>query len=253
MSRLGGGLLVLGLAGVAIGCSFDSSSQGTEGASSGSSGSSGPVGTGISDPTTSTSSSSGLDSASTTTTGSVDTTGDTGSTGESSTGAQTTTGDETEGEAKEVEYCTVAGLPIPDDNRAGISSSVDVDLAGGGSVVSLELLIQASHTYVGDLRFDLRKDTAEVLVIDRPDGGGGNGSCSTDDIDVVLRDDAADSVDQACAGGSPALSGVLRPVNLMDPVFAGMQMLGTWRLRVTDGVAGDGGSLDSWCLRITYR
>jgi hypothetical protein len=112
--------------------------------------------------------------------------------------------------------------------------------------------VQASHTYVGDLRFDLRKGDAEVLVIDHP----GNSGCSGNDIDVVLDDDAFETIDDTClaeGGGTPAIDGELQPDNPLDLGFAGQQLVGSWRLRVQDNNDEDVGTLDAWCLRFTYR
>ncbi|MEM7152367.1 MAG: proprotein convertase P-domain-containing protein [Myxococcota bacterium] len=149
-----------------------------------------------------------------------------------------------------IEYCTIADLPIPDNDGGGVSSDIGVDLAGGGIVQTVELVIVAAHSYVGDLRFDLRKGEMEIVVIDHPGGGG----CDGDDIDVQLHDAASDAVGDACMPASvPALSGELRPQLPLNPVFFNQQMLGTWRLRATDDAGGDSGVLQQWCLRFTYR
>lgn len=251
---MGRGISAFALGGlVALGCSFDATSQGSEGTSSSGRESTG----GAVSPDTS---SSGMPPGTTDAAGTTDVADDTttSNTGSSDASSSTTASDGgsssgTHGGPAEVEYCTIANLPIPSDDRNGVGSDLEVDLAGGGTVVSLELIIVATHTWVGDLRFDLRKGDADVLVIDRPDGSRGDGDCGGDDIDVALRDDAATMADDACVRSSPALSGTLAPANPMDPVFAGTQMVGTWRLRATDTVPEDSGTLDSWCLRITYR
>lgn len=181
------------------------------------------------------------------------TTGDDPATGSSTSAVDT--GD-TEALPTEVEYCTVAGSPIPDNSPTGVVSSIEVDLLGGGTIVSLGVVLQATHTWVGDLRFVLRKDTAELIVIDRPEAPDGT-TCNGDDIDVLLYDAAADPIADQClddgVGPPPALAGELQPEYPLDPVYAGMQMVGAWRLFVTDNNGMDTGTLDAWCLRITYR
>jgi subtilisin-like proprotein convertase family protein len=167
-----------------------------------------------------------------------------------STGPTLDTAD-TEEPPQQIEYCAVANLPIPDEDVNGVSSSIEVDLLGGGTIVSLQLVIEATHPFVGDLRFDLRKMGATIIVLDRPGGG----SCSGNDIDVVLHDGGTAPADASCIDDDvgPALSGELQPHTAFDPVFAGAQMLGTWRLLASDRAEDDTGTLDSWCLRITYR
>lgn len=198
------------------------------------SGSSGPP------PSTSTTS-----DASSTTTADPTTTAVDSTTGPDST---TTDASDTEEPPQEVEYCTVANLPIPDNDITGVTSSIDVDLAGGGTIVSLAVVIRATHTFVNDLRFDLRKSSDPVIVIDRPAG------CTGDDIDVVLHDDATDPVETGCVDGVvPTLSGELQPHTPLGPVYTGHEMIGTWRLLAIDRAPDDTGTLDAWCLRITYR
>lgn len=178
----------------------------------------------------------------------------TGSTAEASSGSTSSTSDgaDTEAQPQEVEYCTVANLPIPDNDVGGVSSSINVDLVGGGTIVSMQLVIQASHSYVGDLRFDLRKSgESAVIVIDQPGGG----MCNGNSIDVVLHDGGTAPVGESCLGdgeGTPALGGELIPETLFDPEFMGDQMIGTWRLLAIDRAQSDTGTLQAWCLRFTY-
>lgn len=166
-----------------------------------------------------------------------------------STGPTLDTAD-TEEPPQLIEYCAVPSLPIPDHDPGGVSSDIEVDLLGGGTIVSLQLLIEATHSFVGDLRFDLRKSDAAIIVIDQPGGG----LCSGSDIDVVLHDGGTGPVETSCLDDqSPALTGELQPQTPFDPQFTGAQMLGTWRLRAIDRAETDTGTLDAWCLRIIYQ
>ena len=237
--------------GLVVGCSIQTHGAGTEQGSSSEGTSTGELPAATMGSTSSGGSTGPV--ADETSSGGVGTGGSTSETDPSTGEAESSTGPvgETDGGPQQVEYCVVPGLGIPDANPEGVISSLDVDLLGGGVVLSLELVVEVSHSYVGDLRIELRKDLADgVLILDRP----GNGDCSGDDIDAVFRDTALATVDGACMNGvSPALSGEIQPETAMDPALAGLQMVGTWRLHVTDPVPNDTGTLDAWCLRITYR
>jgi hypothetical protein len=180
-------------------------------------------------------------------------------TGDSTTGSSTSTSvdtGDTESVPIEIERCDTVDLPIPDNDSNGAVSSIDIEVVGGGTIVSLALVVQVTHTWVGDLRVELHKDSAEVVVIDRPEAPDRT-TCNGDDIDVLLYDAAADPIAGQCmdddAGPPPALAGDLQPESPLDPMFGGLEMNGPWRLFVTDNNAMDTGTLHQWCLRITYR
>ncbi|MCX4246759.1 hypothetical protein [Paraliomyxa miuraensis] len=244
--------LLRGLVGVLLGaCRPDSAGLGASGTGE------------LEDPSTGTSTTTGETTGSTgpiapdttTSTGVVDS-GSTGpgTTGDASTSTTGTSSDgvDTEPQPQQVEYCTVANLPIPDNALDGVTSSINVDLLGGGTIVSMQLVIQASHSYVGDLRFDLRKSgEAAIIVIDQPGGG----MCNGNGIDVVLHDGGTAPVEDSCVndgGGTPALGGELIPETTFDPMYMGNELIGTWRLQAFDRAEEDTGTLDAWCLRFTY-
>ena len=256
---MGRGVSILALAIAAAACTVDSSGAGQSDAGSSDSsgtGSSTDPSTGASPGSTGDATSTSGPDPSTSDAGNETTSGAEASSGSTDDGGSTDDSNDDDGSTGDgtslIEYCTIADTPIPDNNGDGVSSDINVDLAGGGIVQSLELVIEASHSYVGDLRFFLRKGGPELVVIDRPGGGG----CNGDDIDVALHDGAAQPVGTSCVPdgmGVPALSGELRPELPLNAVFFNQQMLGTWRLRVSDNDGSDTGVLQSWCLRITYR
>jgi Zn-dependent metalloprotease/subtilisin-like proprotein convertase family protein len=112
---------------------------------------------------------------------------------------------------------TATGLPlsIPDNNATGIASNLAV--TGNGTVASLSLSLNITHTFRGDL----------VVVLVAPGG---------QQISISNR-----------AGGS-ADNIIL--VNQPITVPAGVTAAGTWQLRVQDRAAVDVGTLNSWSLNI---
>lgn len=240
--------------GIAQACALDTSGLGSEGTASlvdpSSTGSgAATTGTTTADDTTTAASTGPIDPDDTTAAGST-------------TGASTTNDDgttaaaDTQSGPKDIEYCFDINASIPDDNAAGIGSSFTVEEVG--VVLDVRLVVEVTHTWVGDLIVELRNDAGTTLaVIDRPGvlGGGDNG-CSGNDIDVLLSDDASQTIDDAClpeGGGIPAISGTLLPANPFAGVFVGEPAAGNWRLRAIDANNGDMGTLVSWCLQLTYE
>ena len=84
--------------------------------------------------------------------------------------------------------------------------------------------------------------------------------CSGDDIDVTLYDDTGSTIEDSCGtGGSGGVAGVFTPgdpqgngiwpTTLAD--CAGQTAPDGWTLTVTDGAAGDTGTLLEWCITNT--
>ncbi|MCP5094568.1 MAG: hypothetical protein GY943_03325, partial [Chloroflexi bacterium] len=117
-----------------------------------------------------------------------------------------------------------------------------INVADSGTIATVKVMnLQGSHTYVGDLDFNLiSPQGTEVQILDLVD------TCySQDDFDIHLDDSAASS-NFPCP---PTDGGTYRP-NYALSTFAGEDSQGTWTLRVDDNYEGDGGSLDSWGLEI---
>jgi hypothetical protein len=155
---------------------------------------------------------------------------------------------------KELEHCAMPNAPIPDDDPSGVSSTLQVPEAG--TIVDVRVELQLAHEFIGDLRVGLLGNAGQVGIIDRPDDDDSRfeGGCGGVNIDAVLHDAAASTVDQVCLDdANPGLHGEVRPDALLGPVFAGTPTEGTWRLLVVDAAGNDIGTLQSWCLRITYE
>jgi len=109
------------------------------------------------------------------------------------------------------------GLPmsIPDNNATGITSSLPV--TGNGTVGSLTLSLNITHTYQGDLKVTLISPGGTQFVVWNQTGG------SADNIVIT---------NQAIAA------------------FNGQTAAGTWKLLVQDLASLDTGTLNSWSLTI---
>jgi len=149
-----------------------------------------------------------------------------------------------------VSICSSAalGLAIPDNTPAGASTTLAVGAIG--PVTDLNVSLNVTHTWVGDLRFDVKGPGGipTVRVFDRPTSG--TGGCSNDNISTVLDDAAAASVQLQCAVTAPSISGTFAPANPLS-AFNAINPSGTWTLTAIDSAAVDIGTVNQWCLIIT--
>ena len=111
------------------------------------------------------------------------------------------------------------GIAIPDDAPTGVASSIAFTQAG--SVRSLKVSIDITHTYIGDLRIELVAPTGRSTVLHGQLGAG-------DDNLVVTYDSAAP----------------LSPLSAL----VGQPIQGDWTLRVADLAAIDVGTLNKWSV-----
>lgn len=107
-------------------------------------------------------------------------------------------------------------VTIPDNDPTGAGSTITV--TEGGTISSLAVSVDITHTYRGDLSVRLvrESDGAEALLFDR-DGGSAD--------DLVETFTVAD--------------------------FNGTDAAGTYRLVVSDNASADTGTLNSWSMDIT--
>jgi subtilisin family serine protease len=112
---------------------------------------------------------------------------------------------------------TAAGLPvsIPDNNTTGVTSTVAV--TGNGTVATLALSLNLTHTFRGDLVVTLISPNGTSFVVSNRAGGSAD--------DLVLTASAITA-------------------------FAGQPAAGTWSLKVQDLASLDTGMINSWSLRI---
>ena len=104
---------------------------------------------------------------------------------------------------------------IPDNNATGITSSLPV--VGNGAVATLQLSLNITHTFRGDLVVTLISPGGTQFVVSNRAGG------STDNIIIT---------------------------NQAITTFNGTPAAGTWQLKVADLAAADVGTLNSWSLFI---
>jgi subtilisin-like proprotein convertase family protein len=117
-----------------------------------------------------------------------------------------------------VEAESSPGLLIPDKSRAGVRSEITVD--GQGTISSLVLDIDITHTYVGDLE----------VTLTGPDG-----------TSVKVHGRTGGSSDNLITSYESGSGGRLAP-------FVGKAVGGVWQLHVADLAGLDIGKLNRWKL-----
>lgn len=145
--------------------------------------------------------------------------------------------------------CSAPFAAIPDGPGGTLTDTLTI--ADTKIITELQVLIQATHTWTGDLSFVLTHvDTGtSASIIDRPGYTTVGFGCSGDDYDVLLNDTAeGGSVEDVCEAAVPAIAGDLTPSPDPLSLFAGETKDGVWEMSVTDHAGGDTGSLNTWCV-----
>jgi subtilisin-like proprotein convertase family protein len=113
-----------------------------------------------------------------------------------------------------------AGVTVPDNQSAGITRSLLA--TGSASLGQVEVAVDISHPYIGDLRVSLVSPAGTEVVLHA--GAGGN----ADDIVATYT-----------PATTPALA-----------QLAGQPLAGKWSLKVADLAAEDVGKLNRWGLTL---
>jgi len=113
------------------------------------------------------------------------------------------------------------GLQIPDNLPAGVSD--EVEISASGNVRTLQVAVDITHTYIGDLKVSLRSPSGKKVVLHDRSGASADNLIKTYD-----------------ASTTPALA-----------KFAGEPVAGRWVLKVADLAGRDVGKFNRWELRIT--
>ncbi len=144
-------------------------------------------------------------------------------------------------------YCDAPALAIPDNDANGISSTITVPT--NNTIDDLDIDIDLSHTWVGDVIITIEHLGVTATILDRPGFTGTGNGCSEDDIDAVFDDEGTAAAETMCNTGT-AISGNVIPNSTLS-VFDGLSSAGVWTITVSDNAGQDLGTLNEWCLDIT--
>jgi subtilisin family serine protease/subtilisin-like proprotein convertase family protein len=134
-------------------------------------------------------------------------------------------------------YSNTTKTAIPDQGKTSSSINVNLD----GTVYSITVTVNISHTYDSDLYIHLQApDGTDITLVYRSGGSGDNYTNTTFD----------DNAKQSIRTGTAPFSGSYQPLSQLSN-FKGHSAKGTWKLWVEDLSAGDTGTLNSWSITIT--
>ena len=141
--------------------------------------------------------------------------------------------------------CSNPVASIPDNDPGGLSDTIVI--AGPGVVDDLDVSLDVTHSWVGDLIVTLEKDGTTVTLMDQPGVPASTFGCSGNNISVVFDDAGGSTVENECGATDPVLNGTFAPEGALSD-FIGTDWAGTWTLTISDNAGGDTGTLDEWCL-----
>ena len=127
---------------------------------------------------------------------------------------------------------------IPDQGTVNLP----VTISGGGIITDVNVSLEISHTWDGDLDIYLVHPDGTLVELSTDNGGSANDYTGT-----VFDDSAATPI----TSGTAPFTGVYRPEGLLSSLN-GKDMAGTWQLRVSDDSAGDTGTVIGYNLEVTY-
>ena len=140
---------------------------------------------------------------------------------------------------------------IPDNSNVGLRSTIAVPaIAGNPTVQNLQVGLNITHTYDGDLRVTLiAPDGVTRVVLSNRHGGNGDNFVNTRFRDSATLSIAAFDTDANGDGitDGPPYNGLYRPDGSLAN-FNGQSISGNWTLLVQDVAGGDVGTLNSWSL-----
>jgi len=166
--------------------------------------------------------------------------------------------------------CSSPNLAIPDSggqNLAGTPVTDTITLTNTDSILDLNITIDTTHNYVGDLVFTLGRhagpSVTSTAIFSRPLGvrppehPTGEPACTGDNIDVTLDDEALfldiqtdcnEDTDNPDAPLEAYTAKEIYQPNSPLNIFDGEGISATWVLTITDYFEGDTGTLNQWCI-----
>lgn len=150
-----------------------------------------------------------------------------------------------------LEFCRTPALAIPDNNTTGVTDSVTVS-GLPGNVTDVNVRVEATHTWVGDLRFRIARGspaTTANLMTNPSTPGGTVGNCQGDNVEITFDDETSPArpANTNCANATPGMSGNFTPEQVLS-AFDGAAGNGTWTLTAIDSAGQDTGTVTRWCV-----
>lgn len=137
---------------------------------------------------------------------------------------------------------------------ASVTSVLNIPTSG--LITDINVNLNISHVYVGDLRATLTSPTGTIVeLFNGPGIPASTYGCAGDNIVASFDESAvltATNFENMCNATPPAITGTFQTTGNLSN-FTGQSMTGTWTLTVYDSyTAGDNGTLNSWSLDVCF-
>lgn len=143
-----------------------------------------------------------------------------------------------------LEY-TAPSISIPSTANANPITS-DFNYTQSDNIDFIKVFVDITHSNISDLEIKVKSPSnTEVTVLQ-------SGTCSGNysNISATFMDSADDFVQ--CQTASPSINGNVIPYESLSN-FTNENPQGTWRLSVSDPVAGNGGSINLWAIEVCTK
>jgi subtilisin-like proprotein convertase family protein len=147
------------------------------------------------------------------------------------------------------------GGTVPDNDLNGLADSRDISIGSGYTIGKVELTLNISGGYTGDLYAYLLHDGQMTVLLDRVGTPANSGYGYLDSgFNVTLSDTAAFSIhnyqDHSPTFSGGSVTGTWQPDGGGLSLFQGLDPNGTWSLYLADESGGGVMTLNSWGLNI---
>ncbi|MEM1214694.1 MAG: cadherin-like domain-containing protein, partial [Bacteroidota bacterium] len=162
-----------------------------------------------------------------------------------------------------ITYRSQFSTTISENGTPSITNNITVP--DDDEIALVQVGLDITHTYVGDLAATLLSPTSSVIsLLDRPGVPNSSFGCSQDNILVNFSNNAvqtASDFDNTCnnsttgdqvPGPPHAIAGSFQPIGDLN-MLQGSSSNGTWTLELNDNADQDGGILEEWSLTICYE
>lgn len=155
------------------------------------------------------------------------------------------------GPAAAVGPYTSTDVPKTIPDGSGVPAISTITVADAGPIVDIDIRVRIQHTFPGDLVLTLQSPAGTEVVLSAENGiegtlpnyGGGTANCSG--TFTVFDDNAAAGI----VDGNPPFLGQYQPEEALS-TLNGESVTGPWKLKVSDEIAEDGGSISCWKMDV---
>jgi subtilisin-like proprotein convertase family protein len=136
-------------------------------------------------------------------------------------------------------------VAIPDNNPLGVSDTLN--MGASFSIQDVNISLDVTHTWVGDLIVTVEHLGTTVTIMDRPGVPASTFGCGEDNLDIVLDDEGSGgAIEAQCSPGLSSPPGYA-PNNPLS-AFDGLDSAGNWTITISDNAGADTGTLNSWTV-----